>query len=78
MTHYRTILEMLPEQVSTVWVEDHLQSGKRPRAEGWTTMAFLAAAFPRLRIGSLVISQSYRTPALLAKMAATFQELSGT
>lgn len=46
-------------------------------AEGWTTMAYLAAAFPRLRVGSLVLSQSYRNPALLAKMAATFQELSG-
>jgi alkanesulfonate monooxygenase SsuD/methylene tetrahydromethanopterin reductase-like flavin-dependent oxidoreductase (luciferase family) len=77
MTHYRTVLEMLPEQVSTVWISDHMQAGNRPLAEGWTTMAYLAGAFPRFRVGSLVLSQSYRNPALLAKMAATFQEMSG-
>ena len=38
-------------------------------------MTYLAALFPRLRVGSLVLGQSYRNPALLAKMAATLQEL---
>lgn len=77
MTHYRTVVEMLPQPVSTVWISDHMQAGDSPTVEGWTTMAYLAATFPRLRIGSLVLSQSYRNPALLAKMAATLQELSG-
>jgi alkanesulfonate monooxygenase SsuD/methylene tetrahydromethanopterin reductase-like flavin-dependent oxidoreductase (luciferase family) len=40
-------------------------------------MAYLAAAYPRFRYGSLVLSQSYRNPALLAKMAATLQALTG-
>jgi alkanesulfonate monooxygenase SsuD/methylene tetrahydromethanopterin reductase-like flavin-dependent oxidoreductase (luciferase family) len=77
LTHYRTVIESLADAVSTVWISDHLQAGDAPIVEAWTTMAILAALFPRFRIGSMVISQSYRNPALLAKMAATFQELSG-
>jgi alkanesulfonate monooxygenase SsuD/methylene tetrahydromethanopterin reductase-like flavin-dependent oxidoreductase (luciferase family) len=77
MTHYRSVLDALPDAFSTVWISDHLQAGDWPMVEAWTTMAMLAATFPRLRIGSMVLSQSYRNPALLAKMAATFQELSG-
>jgi alkanesulfonate monooxygenase SsuD/methylene tetrahydromethanopterin reductase-like flavin-dependent oxidoreductase (luciferase family) len=75
--HYRDVLERLPDEFGTVWISDHLQAGDHALAECWTTMSYLAAAFPRLRIGSMVMSQSYRNPALLAKMAATFQELSG-
>ena len=37
----------------------------------------IAAAFPRFRYGHLVLSQSFRNPALLAKMAATLQVLTG-
>jgi len=43
--------------------------------EGWTTLAYLAAEFPGYAYGNTVLSQSYRNPALLAKMAATFQYL---
>ena len=77
MTHYRTVLEMVPEAFSTVWIEDHFQFGNRPTAEGWTLLTYLAASFPRFRFGHLVLGQSYRNPALLAKMAATLQELTG-
>jgi alkanesulfonate monooxygenase SsuD/methylene tetrahydromethanopterin reductase-like flavin-dependent oxidoreductase (luciferase family) len=77
MDHYRSVLERLPEQFSTVWISDHLQFGNLGRREGWTLLTYLAAAFPRFRYGHLVLSQSFRNPALLAKMGATLQELSG-
>ncbi len=77
MSHYRTVLEMAPPEFSTVWISDHLQFGRDPTIEGWTLLTFLAAAFPRFRYGHLVLSQSYRNPALLAKMAAALQELTG-
>jgi alkanesulfonate monooxygenase SsuD/methylene tetrahydromethanopterin reductase-like flavin-dependent oxidoreductase (luciferase family) len=77
MTHYHTVLEMAPALFSTVWISDHLQFGDEPSAEGWTLLTYLAAAFPRFRYGHLVLSQSYRNPALLAKMGATLQELTG-
>jgi alkanesulfonate monooxygenase SsuD/methylene tetrahydromethanopterin reductase-like flavin-dependent oxidoreductase (luciferase family) len=75
--HYRTVLEMLPPQFSTVWISDHLQFGDEPRMEGWTLLTYLAATFPRFRFGHLVLSQSFRNPALLAKMAASLQNLTG-
>ena len=75
--HYRRVLEMLPLEFSTAWICDHLQFGDRPRLEGWTALTFLAAEFPRYRFGHLVLSQSFRNPALLAKMSATLQHLSG-
>jgi alkanesulfonate monooxygenase SsuD/methylene tetrahydromethanopterin reductase-like flavin-dependent oxidoreductase (luciferase family) len=77
LSHYRDVLESLPAAFSTVWIDDHLQFGDRPTAEGWTVLTYLAAAFPRFRYGHLVLSQSFRNPALLAKMAATLQELTG-
>lgn len=77
LTHFRTVLEMAPPQFSTVWISDHLQFGDEARFEGWTLLTYLAAAFPRFRYGHLVLSQSFRNPALLAKMAASLQELTG-
>jgi len=70
-------IRALSPHFSTLWVEDHLQWSKWPTLEAWATMAYLAAEFPHYRIGSLVCSQSYRNPALLAKMGATLQYLSG-
>jgi alkanesulfonate monooxygenase SsuD/methylene tetrahydromethanopterin reductase-like flavin-dependent oxidoreductase (luciferase family) len=61
----------------TVWVEDHFQWGARPLLEGWTTLAFLAAQHPEFRFGPLVLGQSYRNPALTAKMFATLHWLTG-
>jgi len=77
MDHYRSILERLPAEFSTIWIDDHLQFQDRRVLEGWTRLTYLAAAFPRFRYGHLVLSQSFRNPALLAKMGATLQELTG-
>src|SRR3954451_10919025 len=77
LDEYGRVLELLPPEFSTVWISDHLQLGEGGFNEAWTTATYLAAAFPRYRVGHLVLSQSYRNPALLAKMAATLQHLSG-
>jgi len=77
VSRYRKVLETLPPEFTTVWVEDHLQFGERQVMEGWTLLTYLAALFPRFRFGHLVLSQSFRNPALLAKMAATLQHLTG-
>ncbi|MFQ5986571.1 MAG: TIGR03560 family F420-dependent LLM class oxidoreductase [Thermoplasmata archaeon] len=45
--------------------------------ECWTTLAALARETARLRLGSLVSAVAYRSPALLAKMAACVDVLSG-
>ncbi|MGK0471923.1 MAG: F420-dependent oxidoreductase-like protein, partial [Candidatus Azotimanducaceae bacterium] len=45
--------------------------------EAWTTLAALGATIPRLRLGTLVTGNTYRHPAVLAKMAATVDQISG-
>jgi len=61
----------------SVWKTDHFQRDDEPVHEAWTVIAYLAARFPTLRVGTIVLGQSYRNPALLAKMGATLQWLSG-
>lgn len=62
---------------STLWLEDHLQVGITDELECLTTLSYLAGQYPHFKIGSLVLAQSYRNPALLAKMAANLQALTG-
>jgi F420-dependent oxidoreductase-like protein len=45
--------------------------------ECWSALAALAALVPRVRLGSLVSSVTYRHPAVLAKIAATTDQISG-
>jgi alkanesulfonate monooxygenase SsuD/methylene tetrahydromethanopterin reductase-like flavin-dependent oxidoreductase (luciferase family) len=62
---------------STLWLEDHLQVGTTDELECLTTLSYLAGQYPQFKIGSLVLSQAYRNPTLLAKMAANLQALTG-
>lgn len=45
--------------------------------ESFTTLAYLAPLHPRLKFGHTVLCQSFRNPALVARMGATLQFLSG-
>src|SRR2546428_9465037 len=74
---YRDVLDRGQGAFSSAWVSDHLMKDDQPILEAWTTLTYLAAEFPQYTFGNLVLSQSYRNPALLAKMASTFQYLSG-
>ena len=70
-------LELIRYKFQTAWLEDHFQWNDRDTLEGWTHLAYLMPHFPELRFGTLVLGQAYRSPALLAKMAATLHALSG-
>lgn len=70
-------LELVAPHFDSVWMIDHLQAGSDDLLEGWTTLTYLAARHPQLKFGHTVLCQSFRNPALLAKMAATLQFLSG-
>ena len=68
--------------IDTLWVPDHLQrelpSGERIGFwECWTIVSALAEATTRVSIGPYVACTGFRNPALLAKMAATLDEVSG-
>src|SRR5207247_4777892 len=45
--------------------------------ESWSTLAALAALVPRMRIGTIVLGNTYRHPAVVAKMAAQVDIISG-
>ncbi|MCW4045437.1 MAG: LLM class F420-dependent oxidoreductase [Candidatus Bathyarchaeota archaeon] len=61
----------------SVWLDDHLMFGRSPILECWTTLAALSTATTRIRLGTMVTCASFRHPALLAKMAATLDVISG-
>lgn len=48
-----------------------------PLLDGWTTLGAFAHATERIRIGPLVASNTFRHPAILAKMAASLDHMSG-
>src|SRR5437879_13115085 len=60
----------------SVWVADHfLGVGSDDPLEAWTQMSAVAAITRRVELGFLVLCNNYRPPALLAKMAATFDQI---
>lgn len=73
----RRFLEALRRAIDVVWVEDHFQWGDRPMVEAWTALTYWSAQLPDLTFGNLVLGQSYRNPALMAKMIATLYWLRG-
>ncbi len=75
MAFNRRCIEALKAGFTTTWLEDHLQVGQTDNLECLSTISFLAAQYPNLRFGTLVLDQSYRNPALVAKMAANLQFL---
>ena len=65
----------------TLWTWDHLYpivgSADGPILEGWLTLAAWAQATERVRIGLMVGANTFREPALTAKMATTLDHISG-
>lgn len=74
-----------------IWIPDHFmppetgygnepEPGRDPELdpvhEGWSLVAALAAQIARIRLGVLVSGNTYRHPAVLAKMAATVDHIS--
>jgi F420-dependent oxidoreductase-like protein len=64
-----------------VWVYDHVHNVPRPAHETvfecWTVVAALSQQTSTIRLGQMVGCASYRNPALLAKITATIDVISG-
>ena len=67
---------------TTLWYADHfmpnaVEPADGPVHEAFTVLAALAAAVPDVRLGTMVAGNTYRHPAVLAKMSATLDFISG-
>ena len=65
----------------SIWVGDHMlyRGDGRPERgpwDAWTLLAALAASTERVRLGTLVASTAFHPPGLIARMAATIDEVS--
>jgi probable F420-dependent oxidoreductase len=74
-------LEAEASGLDSVWGADHLifrdDEGTFGIHECWTILTAVAALTSRVEIGPLVLAVPFRNPALIAKMAAELDEVSG-
>lgn len=85
MQDFATVLDLCRHAEATgwdgIWFADHFMPNAEDTSTPWpecfTTLSALAVSIPRVRIGSLVAGNTYRHPAVLAKMAATIDHFSG-
>jgi alkanesulfonate monooxygenase SsuD/methylene tetrahydromethanopterin reductase-like flavin-dependent oxidoreductase (luciferase family) len=70
------VLEVACPYFSSFWISDHHMTGDRFRLECWTQLTWIAARFASPLLGTIVMSNSYRHPPFLAKMAASLQYFS--
>lgn len=68
--------------LDSIWVYDHMLYRMKKGVttgiwEGWSMLSALAACTQKVELGPLVACNSFRNPALLAKMAHTVDEISG-
>ena len=79
------VLELWRHLEATGWdiacVTDHFMPNTKEREgamlESWSTLSALAALVPRMRVGTIVLGNTYRHPAVVAKMAAMVDIISG-
>jgi len=79
------VLDLWRHLEATGWdiacVTDHFMPNTKEREgsmlESWSTLSALSALVPRIRVGTIVLGNTYRHPAVLAKMAAQVDIISG-
>ena len=68
-------LDIVTQGFKGIYIGDHLNGDPGYTIEGWTMLTWIAARYPGVQVGSHVIANPFRNPALTAKMAASLQEL---
>lgn len=67
--------------IGSLWLYDHMYGPGVPgidSLEAWTLATALLSRTERLRVGHLVLCNQFRHPAVLAKMATTLDQISGS
>jgi alkanesulfonate monooxygenase SsuD/methylene tetrahydromethanopterin reductase-like flavin-dependent oxidoreductase (luciferase family) len=75
LTENDLFIKQIEGKFDTLWFDDHFHKDDNPILETWTTLTYLSAKYPNFKFGTSVLCQSFRNPALLAKMSATLQYL---
>lgn len=76
MADLRRVLDVATPSFDSIWVSDHLNYTSEFRLECWTLLTWIAARYPDPRLGTIVMCNSFRSPSLMAKMAASLQWMS--
>ncbi|MTD12914.1 TIGR03560 family F420-dependent LLM class oxidoreductase [Nakamurella sp. YIM 132087] len=82
-TFKRIAVEAEQAGVASLWVMDHffqismVGPAEDDMLEGWSALAFAAAATERIKLGTMVTGVTYRHPGVLIKTATTLDVLSG-
>jgi F420-dependent oxidoreductase-like protein len=79
------VLDLWKHLEATKWdiacVTDHFMPNTKEREgamlESWSTLSALSALVPRMKVGTIVLGNTYRHPAIVAKMAAQVDIISG-
>jgi F420-dependent oxidoreductase-like protein len=85
MQTWAAVLDLWQHLERTGWdiacVTDHFLPNTKEREgamlESWSSLSALAALVPRMRVGTIVLGNTYRHPAVVAKMAAQVDIISG-
>ena len=85
MQTWEAVLALWRHIEATGWdigcVTDHFMPNTKDREgpvlESWSTLSALAALVPRMRVGTIVLGNTYRHPAVVAKIAAQVDIISG-
>ena len=73
----KAALDVATQGFKSIWVADHLNYSTEWRLECWTLLTWIAARYPDVGLSTLVMSNTFRHPSVMAKMGAALQELSG-
>jgi alkanesulfonate monooxygenase SsuD/methylene tetrahydromethanopterin reductase-like flavin-dependent oxidoreductase (luciferase family) len=68
-------LDIATQGFRSIWVSDHLNYGQEWRLECWTLLSWVAARYPGVKLGTIVMSNTFRHPSLMAKMGASIQHM---
>jgi F420-dependent oxidoreductase-like protein len=71
-----TVQECERLEYHSIWLDDHLMLNSMPILECWTTLSAISRTTKKIRLGTMVTCNSFRNPALIAKMAATLDNIS--
>jgi alkanesulfonate monooxygenase SsuD/methylene tetrahydromethanopterin reductase-like flavin-dependent oxidoreductase (luciferase family) len=72
----RRALDIARQSFTSLWFSDHFMYEDADVREAWVMLCYAAALAPELQLGHMVLCNSYRPPALVAKMSASLQSLS--